>query len=203
MAMQDIYFGVQTGLQLLIGGGVVWAAFWLSGVLKRAIESQEKTIAAQAEQMKAQSTVLQDFERLNKMMKEVIDTVDAPAMLQRLKSYKGLVDQEAQDQLKRLQTQFQWAMNQTASTTVKDMLGFVKVINYMLPFFPPELRRVLIEESDLPPYIKEGLLGLARSNPYIPNILITAEPSMAQIMVQIGQLSGPTRPPQEPQADQP
>jgi hypothetical protein len=58
--------------------------------LKEAVATQKATIEAQAEHMKAQSTVLQDFERLNKMMKEFIDTVDAPAMLQRWQQYKAL-----------------------------------------------------------------------------------------------------------------
>jgi hypothetical protein len=83
MTAQDIYFGIQMSLQLIIAGGVVWGICWLGGVLKRAIEGQEKTIAAQAEQMKAQSMVLQDFERLNKVMQQVIDFADPQKQLQR------------------------------------------------------------------------------------------------------------------------
>jgi hypothetical protein len=105
MTMQDIYPWVQMGLQVLIGGGVVAGIYRYFGVLKRLIEGQEKTIAAQAEQMKAQSTVLQDFERLNKVMQQVIDTVDAPAMLERWQKYKALVDVQAEQLAQQLRQQ--------------------------------------------------------------------------------------------------
>lgn len=88
MTTQDIYSWVQMGLQVLIGGGLVAGIYRYFGVLKRAIESQEKTIAAQAEQMKAQSTVLQDFERHSKIMQQVIDFFDPQAQLQREQAYK-------------------------------------------------------------------------------------------------------------------
>ena len=91
MTTQDIYAWVQMGLQIVIGGGTVVGISRYFRILRRAIESQEKTIAAQAEYMKAQSTVLQDFERLNNMMKHVLDTVSDPAALQREQAYKARV----------------------------------------------------------------------------------------------------------------
>ena len=94
MTTQDIYSWVQMGLQVLIGGGLVAGIYRYFGVLKRAIESQEKTIAAQAEQMKAQSTVLQDFERHSKIMQQVIDFFDPQAQLQREQAYKELFERD-------------------------------------------------------------------------------------------------------------
>jgi hypothetical protein len=120
MTTQDLYFGIQMGLQLLIGGGVVWAAVWLSGVLKRAIEGQEKTIAAQAELMKAQSTVLQDVERFNKIMQQVIDFVDPQAQLQREQAYRDRVDRELkvlEDEMAKMREE--WV---DAQTMARDML---------------------------------------------------------------------------------
>ena len=45
--------------------------------------------------MKAQRTILQDFERLNNIMKHVLDTVSDPAALQREQAYKARVDRDA------------------------------------------------------------------------------------------------------------
>jgi hypothetical protein len=103
MTTQDIYSWVQIGLQVLVGGALVAGLYRYFGVLKRLIEGQEKTIAAQAEQMKAlkatidaqaeqmkaQSTVLQDVERLYNVVKHVLDTVSDPAALQREQAYKA------------------------------------------------------------------------------------------------------------------
>jgi hypothetical protein len=97
MTTQDIYSWVQIGLQVLVGGGLVAGIYRYFGVLKRAIEGQEKTIAAQAEQMKAQSTVLQDFERLNKLMQQVIDVVDPEAQLKREQAYRARADRDMDD----------------------------------------------------------------------------------------------------------
>jgi hypothetical protein len=94
MSWQDIYPIVQMGWQVVIGGGVVFA-------FSRFFRAQEKTIAAQAEQMKAlkttidaqaeqmkaQSTVLQDVERLYKIMQDV--------QLQREQVHKALMERDA------------------------------------------------------------------------------------------------------------
>jgi hypothetical protein len=88
MTTQDIYVWVQMGLQIVIGGGIVVGVSRYFRILRRAIESQEKTIAAQAEHMKAQSTVLQDFERHSKIMQQVIDFFNPQAQLQREQAYK-------------------------------------------------------------------------------------------------------------------
>ena len=88
MTTQDIYAWVQMGLQIVIGGGIVVGISRYFGLLRRAIESQKATIEAQAEQIRAQSTVLQDFERHSKIMQQVIDFFDPQAQLQREQAYK-------------------------------------------------------------------------------------------------------------------
>jgi hypothetical protein len=44
--------------------------------------------------------VLQDFERLNKMMKQIIDTVDAPAMLERMQAFKEVLEASLEEKIK-------------------------------------------------------------------------------------------------------
>jgi hypothetical protein len=83
----------------------VWGVCWLSGVLKRAIEGQEKTIAAQAKQMKAQSTVLQDFERLNTLMKQVIDVVNPEAQLKHEQAFQARLERETDHRLQEMATE--------------------------------------------------------------------------------------------------
>jgi uncharacterized membrane protein YgaE (UPF0421/DUF939 family) len=94
MTTQDIYAWVQMGLRIVIGGGIVVGISRYFGILRRAIESQKATIEAQAEQMKAQSTVLQDVERLNKVMQQVVAFFDPQAQLQREQAYKARVERD-------------------------------------------------------------------------------------------------------------
>lgn len=175
MTTQDIYSWAQMGLQVLVGGGVMVGIYRYYGVLKRLIEGQEKTIAAQAEQMKAQSTVLQDFERLNKVMQQVVDIAGDPAALQREQAYKARMDRDVQDLLKRMQTAFEDTLKQSTAQTQeqttqafsREISGVLKLIYNLLPFVAPELRQTLIKAAGLPTYLKEQLQELARSRPYI------------------------------------
>jgi hypothetical protein len=201
MSWQDI---VQMGWQAVIGGGVVFA-------FSRFFRAQEKTIAAQAEQMKAlkttidaqaeqmraQSTVLIDVERNNKIMQQIIDTVDAPAMLERWQKYKGLVDQNAQDEVKRLQAQFE---EQSVEQVRQAIQGFLRLVNAMLLFLHPELRNVLIEEAGFPPSIQQQIQQLAALQSYPP---ITVQvPLTAQFHRHFfRQLLGSTPAPQTPETD--
>ena len=59
------------------------------------MDHQKATIEAQAESLKAQSTVLQDVERLSKMMQQVIAFYDPQAVLQREQAYKARVERDA------------------------------------------------------------------------------------------------------------
>jgi hypothetical protein len=63
------------------------------------VAAQEKTITAQAEQMKAQSTALQDFERLNKLMPQVIDFVNPEVQLKREQAFQGRIERDAAAQI--------------------------------------------------------------------------------------------------------
>ncbi len=94
MTTQDIYAWVQMGLQIVIGGGIVVGISRYFGLLRRAIESQKATIEAQAEHMKAQSAILQDFERHSKIMQQVIDFFEPQAQLRREQAYKELVERD-------------------------------------------------------------------------------------------------------------
>src|SRR5262245_10244695 len=62
--------------------------------LKATMETQKLTIEAQAEQMNAQSTVLQDFERHSKIMQQVIAFFGPEAQLRRGQAYKELVERD-------------------------------------------------------------------------------------------------------------
>jgi hypothetical protein len=173
MTTQDIYFWIQLGVQLLVGGGIVWGICWYIGVLKRAIEGQEKTIAAQAEQMKAQSTVLQDFERLSKLMQQVIDTVDAPAMLERWQKYKEMVEVERQQLTAQLRQEADKDVSRI-NNLARDAIGsFYVFISRTMRFIAPDQRITLIDESDLAPSFKCGLKKLAEEAPYLPSGNVT------------------------------
>jgi hypothetical protein len=68
----------------------VWGAYWLGGMVKRALD--------------AQSAVVQDVERLSKIKQEVIDFFGPQAVLQREQAYKEILLQRErtyQEQLDR------------------------------------------------------------------------------------------------------
>src|SRR5262249_58952175 len=100
-------------------------------------------------QLKAQSTVLQDFERLNKTMKLVIDTVDAPAMLQRMQSYQALVNAYSAAEVRK---------------TTRDFITF---IGRALPYTAPSKRMSLIDAADLDVEYKQVLKEFAQGAPYL------------------------------------
>jgi hypothetical protein len=150
--------------------------------LQTTVTAQEKTIAAQAERMKAQSTVLQDFERLNKMMKQVIDTVDAPAMIERWQKYKSLVDALLDQQIQEFAEQGKQTLEQIQDAHHTLHVSTFRLLGFMLPFLPLELREALFETIGYPddghPSMKEPLQGLAREAQYVP---LTGELAMEQV----------------------
>jgi hypothetical protein len=166
MSTQDIYAWIQIILQVIVGGGL---ALYI-GVLKRAVDTQKATIEAQAEHLKAQTTVLQDFERLNKAMKLAIDTLNAPAILEHGEAYKALVDKTTalilEDQA-RQQAHITEFMGDLHSRTVS---GYVGLIGEMLPFIPKDRRMALINSAALNHPYKDTLQELAEaaSDPYGP-----------------------------------
>jgi hypothetical protein len=163
MTTQDIYSWVQMGLQIVIGGGIVVGISRYFGILR-------KTIDAQAEQMKAQSTVLQDFEPLNQIMKQVIDTVSDPAALQREQAYRERVDRDAHAQV---------------DETTR---GFTALIGNILPYIPPNEWMRLINAADLPSASKEILRGLAEAAPSAGRLISSiaaSSVSMADIVEHI------------------
>jgi CTP:molybdopterin cytidylyltransferase MocA len=148
MTTPDIYAWVQMGLQLVIGGGIVVGVSRYFGILRRAIDSQKATIEAQAEHMKAQSAILQDFERLNSILKHVLETVSDPAALQREEAYRARVDRDANAQLD------------------KTARGFTALIGSALAYIPDDVRMNLIHAADLPSASKETLKNLAEAASY-------------------------------------
>jgi hypothetical protein len=170
MTWQDISPIVQIGLQIVIGGGIVLGIARYFRVLRRSIESQEKTIAAQAEYIKAQSAVLQDFERHSKLMKQVIDTVDAPAMLDRMQKYRQIVDIEVE----------QLAQQLHRLTNDKDRLDELKqfardafitfgMVSVRAMCFTPHDQRMRFFDLPLPePHLKRLLQIMSKDAPYLP-----------------------------------
>jgi hypothetical protein len=139
--MLVIYFGLHLRSQLR--------------TLKSTVDTQKVTIEAQAEQMKAQSTVVQDFERLSKLMQQVIDTMSDPAALQREQAYKARVDRDATETLQQSITK---AQEQLTTSSLPVMAGLLVLVTSMLPFLDLKRRRTLIEASGLPSLLKEQFL---------------------------------------------
>lgn len=177
MTTQDIYAWTQIILLVVVGGGLAWYI----GLLKRAVDAQKATIDAQAEQLKAQSTVLQDFERLNRTMRLVLDTVSDPAALQREQAFKERLERETDACIEQQAKQLIEKSNQTIAQLRQAYAQVIKdcarLVGSILPFLYPSLRRAIIAASDLPPYVKQVLEDVKPTAPYIP---IIDEPSLEQ-----------------------
>jgi uncharacterized coiled-coil protein SlyX len=148
---------------------------------EKTITAQEKAITGQAEQMKAQSTVLQDFERLNKLMKEIIDTVDAPAMIERWQKYKTLVDAQGEQLAQQLGQRVAELESQAveltidshaANSAIRDftdtIAGFLVLAGLMMRFVPYDKRMALIKASEVGSPLRERLHTMAEAAPYLP-----------------------------------
>lgn len=134
--------------------------------LQATVDAQKTTIDAQAEQLKAQSMVLQDFERHVKTMKVVVDTLDSPAMLQRVQSHMALVesmaDASVEQRTKQLGEQSLQAVAQVRQAYKEMLSGIASLVGHTLPFVSPALRRALLEAPDLPPFAKDVLQAFAK-----------------------------------------
>lgn len=155
---------------------------------KDAIDALKATIDALAEQLKVQSTVLQDFERLNKAMKLMLDTVSDPAALQREQAYKARVDRDVaallEQQARELGEKGQQTVEQVRHRYLDVLGGAMNFIATLLLYVSFEHRTELIETAKLSPSIKTSLRRFAREAPYCLDMGILAE----------------LRPPLEPQA---
>ena len=90
---------------VILGFGAL--VYWMkrqTDALKSAVAVQENTIVEQADHMKAQGEVLKNVEEVHRLMKAMLDIVDAPAMVKRWEDYRALVDHE-REQLARVQPQ--------------------------------------------------------------------------------------------------
>jgi hypothetical protein len=166
MTTQDIYAWTQIILLVIVGGGLAWSI----RLLKQAVDAQKATIEAQAEQLKAQSTVLHDFELHVKTMKLVVDTVDAPAMLQRMRDYRALTDEQSaailEQQAKQLREKGIQAIAEARQAYEEIVRGLTHLVGRMLPFLYPGLRKEILGDPNLPLFAKELLQDIESTAPY-------------------------------------
>jgi hypothetical protein len=130
--------------------------------VKEAVVAQKATIDAQAESMKAQSTVLQDVERLNKVMQQVVAFFDPQAQLQREQAYRDRVDRD----LKVLEGDMSKVRQEwlDAQIMARELLMLLDKALNGLEHSTTSLReaRLFIQESDL--VVKEARLTMQEGN---------------------------------------
>jgi hypothetical protein len=129
--------------------------------------------------MKAQSTVLQDFERLNQMMKLMIDTVSDPAALQREQAFRERVERDAaahlrehtQRVVKTLTDVTLKQFTEQATMVGRTAVDFIGMIGRAMAYIPPAERMGQVGGVDLdylPTGVKDALKILAQETPYRP-----------------------------------
>jgi len=198
MSTQDIYAWIQIILLVIIGGGLAWYI----RLLKQAVDAQKVTI-------EAQSTVLQDFERLNKTMKLVLDTVADPAALQREQAYKAWVDRDADALVKEQAKQITEKSTQDVALVRQEhneVVGqLARLIGYIMPFAPPDWRMTGLDAVELDPAIKSSLQALMRDAPYTYVAVRTGGAAYSSLSMGGGRvlISEPIPPPNEPQEGTP
>lgn len=158
-----------------LGGLVYWMNRQISA-LKGAIEAQKKIIAAHAEQMKAQGEVLRNFEGLTKTMQIVLESTDALKMLERYKAYKEIVDHEKRVALQEQERQFaeekgqmsqaqQRVLRDTTAVIAATSVSLIDLCGNLILYTPLEVRRGIVNSTDLPDSIKDVLLRLVEAAP--------------------------------------
>ncbi len=125
-------------------------------------------MAAQAEHMKAQSTVLQEFERLNQLMQQVIDTADAPAMRERWRQYKLLVEIESTQLVQYVRQQMHAQTADGINPVAAMLVDFLMLTGDAMQCIPLHQRRALIDRAKLDPRLKDMLHMMANEAPYRP-----------------------------------
>ena len=138
--------------------------------LQTAVDAQKATINAQAEQLKAQSTLLQDSERLDNRMKLVIDTASPPASLQREQAYYERVQRDATALLQAQEQQFaaqRKEMVEQLNIARKTTIALTILIGKTLPFIPADERVTLIDAVDLPTEFRRALKTFAENAPLL------------------------------------
>ena len=140
-------------------------------------DAQKVAIDAQKARIEALSGVLQDFERLNKVMKTVIDTVSDPAALQREQAYKERVDRDVEDFKKDYAKQFAEqstkdiaSVRQAHEEIIGELFG---LIGYMTLFVPPDQRMTRLDSVNLPSTLKDRLQAFMREAPHTYGPVLT------------------------------
>jgi hypothetical protein len=153
-----------------LGGLVAWLRRQI-GALKGAVEAQEKTISAQAEQMSGLKTLVTTMET-------VLKSIDEPKMLERMKAYQEIVDREKEAVLrveaaqiaeeKRAMTEAQQLAVNRLVETQSVLFGLAADV---IPYIPPEGRLDFIDNRlGLPAAFDElrgSLRELASAAPYL------------------------------------
>ncbi len=130
--------------------GTCGLGYWISA-LKGAVSAQEKTIVAQGESLKNLQSLLQT-------MQIVLESTDAPKMLERFEAYRKLVDEEKAVVLQQHARRFDEEKKHLSQSAVKffrevsevTSSAFSLIVDLML-YAPPELRKKIIDSSKLPP----------------------------------------------------
>ncbi len=159
----DVFISVYLGLSAIF-------FFWLG----RTVWTLRKTVQAQASTIEA-------FHTLVDGMKTLLDSTDEPAMRERFKAYKEIVDLEKEANERQVKEETRNALKKVSEgslSSIKSILKdseelFFKMFNLvfsLMLYVPPEKRSALIEEVDfgeIHEKIKESVESVAAKAPYI------------------------------------
>jgi hypothetical protein len=151
----------------LIGHGVTLAFVIYFGLhLRQKVQTLQTTVTAQGKTIAAQSTMLQDGERLNKMMqqmmKEVITVVDPEAQLKRERAYKERAERDAAARVEAIKEEAQQHVELLYQRLRDLSLQGFSFIGQLLVYLPAPQQEHLIETSDLDSDMKDHFLQLVR-----------------------------------------
>jgi len=157
----DVFIGVYISLSAIF-------FFWLG-----------KTISTLRKTVEAQASTIDAFKSLNSGMKALLDSTDEPAMLERMKAYREILDHEMEVKIKKLEGEKQKDLAQLKGAS-QDTLNKVldryqesnstalTVAGLLLAYVPPEKRDTVIGTMDFgkEKWMKEVLVLLAGRAPY-------------------------------------
>lgn len=160
-------------MDFFIGAYLVLSAsffFWLG-----------KTVWTLQNTVKAQSSTIEAFHSLVEGMKTLLDSTDEPAMRERFKAYKEIVDLEKEGYKRKVDEETRNVLQKVkegSSSSIKAIFRNSREFSYkmfgiiigLMPYVPPEERSAQIEAMDWSgenKWIEESIRKIAAQAPYI------------------------------------
>jgi len=145
------------GEWILLGGYIVvtLGLGWWIKLLRGAIDAQGKTIETQGKTIEAQGDILNEFKSLTSTMRELVESTNAPKMLERVKAYEEFVDKEKEVAIKSEREKAVGGMEEIKVRLLDEAITRLGTFSKLIMYVPPDNRKEIIDSLPSPKYPPE------------------------------------------------